>query len=492
MQSRPTMWTLTIEDDEGQRTSLDLSHDEYAVGRAEDASIRLTERNVSRQHAVLRISDEDGWVIEDQGSYNGTFVNGERVVASRGIAPGDLIQLGDYRVELNDKAQDVEEPVDERQVRPDRLVVVIGPVPGTEFPLNGDRLSLGRAEEANISINHASVSRLHAELHSLGQSRWEVVDHGSSNGIRINGAELRRGIIEPGDALELGDVRLRFVAAGKYYRPMVDISQQLAAVPFDNMTPAATSAAGADGQRKLSTFVAVGAVLCVLALGAYVVLRPTDAGGPDPAGSTAPMATSEAEARLLLKQAVDSVEEDIEFAHKLLKRIPENSAVRDSDKFKEIEDSWADAMFAKADKIADPNGKRKIWNLISETGTVSAAKRKKAAQMALELGPPIDLDKGRPAPVPGTGAAVTAATTKSQPAPIITTSTTRTTTSTKTGNEKFNEKSQKRSLIAKMHSGRASEAELRMLKAICMNDGDRACRNQAVAKLNELRKKKNQ
>ena len=486
------MWTLTIEDDEGQRTSLDLSHDEYAVGRAEDASVRLTERNVSRQHAVLRMSDEDGWVIEDQGSYNGTFVNGERVVASRGIAPGDLIQLGDYRVELSDKAQDVEEPPDERQVRPDRLVVVIGPVPGTEFPLNGERLSIGRAEEADISVNHASVSRLHAELHSLGQSRWEVVDHGSSNGIRINGAELRRGIIEPGDAFELGDVRLRFVASGKYYRPMVDISQQLAAVPFDGMAPAAASGAGAAvGQRKLTTFAAIGALVCVVGLGVYVVSRPSETGGPNPVSSTAPMATSEAEARLLLKQAADS-QDDLEFAHKLLRRIPENSAVRDSEQFKAIEDSWADAMFAKADKVAAPNEKRKIWNLISETGTVSAAKRKKAAQMALELGPAIDLDKGPP-PTPGTAATVPAGTTKSQTLPTTTTTTTaKTTSSKKPGNEKFNEKSQKRSLLSKARSGRASESELRMLKAICMNDGDRACRNEAVAKLNELRKKKNQ
>jgi ABC transport system ATP-binding/permease protein len=50
---------------------------------------------------------------------------------------------------------------------------------------------------------------------NLGQGRWEVVDQGSSNGIRINGVELRRGIIEPGDALELGDVRLALRGGGE-------------------------------------------------------------------------------------------------------------------------------------------------------------------------------------------------------------------------------------------------------------------------------------
>ena len=47
------MWKLTIEDDEGQRTQLDLGHEEYTIGRAEDRHIRLTERNVSRRHARI-------------------------------------------------------------------------------------------------------------------------------------------------------------------------------------------------------------------------------------------------------------------------------------------------------------------------------------------------------------------------------------------------------------------------------------------------------
>ena len=48
------MWKLTIEDDEGKQTQLPLAHEEYGVGRAESNSLRLTDRNVSRNHAVLR------------------------------------------------------------------------------------------------------------------------------------------------------------------------------------------------------------------------------------------------------------------------------------------------------------------------------------------------------------------------------------------------------------------------------------------------------
>ena len=85
---------------------------------------------------------------------------------------------------------------------------------------------MGRAEDASISINHNSVSRLHCEIHALGDGRFEIVDKGSSNGVRVNSAELRRGIIEPGDVIELGDVKFKFVGAGQIFRPTE--SQQLA------------------------------------------------------------------------------------------------------------------------------------------------------------------------------------------------------------------------------------------------------------------------
>ncbi len=82
--------------------------------------------------------------------------------------------------------------------------MVVGPTPGAEFPLDGERLRSRRSEDATISIGHSSVSRLHAELIGLGSGRYEVVDKQSANGVRINGVELKRGLLEAGDALELG------------------------------------------------------------------------------------------------------------------------------------------------------------------------------------------------------------------------------------------------------------------------------------------------
>ena len=47
------MWKLAIEDDEGKQTVVPLTRDEYTIGRKDGTTIRLTERNVSREHARL-------------------------------------------------------------------------------------------------------------------------------------------------------------------------------------------------------------------------------------------------------------------------------------------------------------------------------------------------------------------------------------------------------------------------------------------------------
>ena len=72
------MWKLVIEDDEGKRTVVPLTRDDYTIGRKDGNTIRLTERNVSRAHAKIRKMtngtgppDRVHYLLEDQESYNG-------------------------------------------------------------------------------------------------------------------------------------------------------------------------------------------------------------------------------------------------------------------------------------------------------------------------------------------------------------------------------------------------------------------------------------
>jgi hypothetical protein len=72
------------------------SGDRTTIGRSPDCDIFLDDVTVSRRHAVL-IARDDGFVIEDQGSLNGTYVNRRRIESER-LESGDEVQVGKYRL----------------------------------------------------------------------------------------------------------------------------------------------------------------------------------------------------------------------------------------------------------------------------------------------------------------------------------------------------------------------------------------------------------
>jgi DNA-binding winged helix-turn-helix (wHTH) protein len=63
------------------------------IGRAADAAIRIDAGGVSRHHARIVVTGDEARV-EDLGSKNGTFVDGQRLAGTRGLADGDEIRLG--------------------------------------------------------------------------------------------------------------------------------------------------------------------------------------------------------------------------------------------------------------------------------------------------------------------------------------------------------------------------------------------------------------
>ena len=63
------------------------------IGRAHNAAVRLIDDGVSRHHVRLRLETDQLWV-DDLGSRNGTFVNGQRIEASVAMREGDKLQVG--------------------------------------------------------------------------------------------------------------------------------------------------------------------------------------------------------------------------------------------------------------------------------------------------------------------------------------------------------------------------------------------------------------
>jgi hypothetical protein len=66
------------------------------IGRSPECEIFLDDVTVSRNHAVL-IARSGGYVVEDLGSLNGTFVNRRRIDTAV-LQGGDELQIGKYRM----------------------------------------------------------------------------------------------------------------------------------------------------------------------------------------------------------------------------------------------------------------------------------------------------------------------------------------------------------------------------------------------------------
>ncbi|WP_422070495.1 ABC transporter ATP-binding protein/permease [Streptomyces orinoci] len=75
----------------GQTWTLDPSRS-YTLGRDPQGDVVLEDARVSWRHAIVRWSGRS-WVIEDQGSTNGTFVQGQRVHQME-VGPGSAVHLG--------------------------------------------------------------------------------------------------------------------------------------------------------------------------------------------------------------------------------------------------------------------------------------------------------------------------------------------------------------------------------------------------------------
>jgi pSer/pThr/pTyr-binding forkhead associated (FHA) protein/tetratricopeptide (TPR) repeat protein len=236
------MYKLIIEDDEGKTTVVPLIRDEITIGRKEGNTIRLTERNVSRKHAKL-VKSNGSVLIEDLQSHNGIKINGDRIQGRSAVSEGDRIQIGDYQLALKlDKSQAAPQGVreDEKTIpfdkdsgkasdaqtalnpivsadgaeQPARLVVVSSNFAGQEFMLDKAAVVIGRTDENDVVINHRSISRHHAKIVREG-GHYHVVDLQSANGVRVNGEEYGKVELRRGDHIDLGHVRMRFIAPGE-------------------------------------------------------------------------------------------------------------------------------------------------------------------------------------------------------------------------------------------------------------------------------------
>ena len=90
-----------------------------------------------------------------------------------------------------------------------KLVLLLSDGREQEFLLTKSNVILGRGTTNDIVLPDGKVSRAHARL-EYGDDGFALTDLGSANGFSVNGQQVRRAVLTPGDVISLGDSILRF------------------------------------------------------------------------------------------------------------------------------------------------------------------------------------------------------------------------------------------------------------------------------------------
>lgn len=202
--------------------------DRILLGRGEVCDVRLPHPYVSFHHATIQRAP-GGWEITDHGSTNGTWVRGRRVHAGESVRlqSGDRVALPGFLIDIKFSpgvsagrtadADAIGREIYRALLRPDlqeqdpRLEIDAGPLAGrilTLAPREGPYL-VGRDPSCDWEIPDREASREHLAVFADGKS-VRAADHGSKNGIRVNGRLVREAILSDGDTLEVGRTVLVF------------------------------------------------------------------------------------------------------------------------------------------------------------------------------------------------------------------------------------------------------------------------------------------
>ncbi|MFE5581433.1 ATP-binding cassette domain-containing protein [Kitasatospora sp. NPDC056531] len=175
----------------------------YHLGRDPTSEIVLDDPRVSWHHAVLRTA-AGHWLLEDVGSTNGTYDQGQRI-SREDVGPGTRLRFGDPATGPSATFAGLPGPA------PGDRTVLLAPrssgvfrSPSAVLQLPSHTVRIGRSDDNGLVLDDLVVSRHHAELRELPGGGHEIVDLDSHNGTYLNGRPVRRAPVGPADIVGIG------------------------------------------------------------------------------------------------------------------------------------------------------------------------------------------------------------------------------------------------------------------------------------------------
>jgi predicted component of type VI protein secretion system len=181
------------------RRQVDLGSERVTVGKGDENGIVVEDDpTVSRLHAVLE-RFAAGWCVNDLGSSNGTFLNGERIWAPQRLRHGDEVRVGRTRL-LFRNSSDVGRTVTEAEAEAptltprehDVLVVLCRPLLDRDLFTEPSSI---REIAADLVVSEAAIKQHLANLYT----KFDVEEGLSNRRSRLANEALRRGAVTLAD-----------------------------------------------------------------------------------------------------------------------------------------------------------------------------------------------------------------------------------------------------------------------------------------------------
>lgn len=225
-----------------------LERPEYTLGRSKENDIIFDDSAMSRSHALIFIQGDFSF-IQDRNSSGGTYLNRRRIYQKTVIRDGDILVMGETRIEVETEGKTAEEWERTRIADPElqkklmrtrawtnwakiaafepetdatsaegkkrdqhhRLIIVSEEDFGREYPLNHSEIQIGRSSGASVRLSDNKVSTYHALLEIRGDDCY-LKDMNSKNGTLVEGVFiLDRRLLEDEDRIRIGNTKLLFV-----------------------------------------------------------------------------------------------------------------------------------------------------------------------------------------------------------------------------------------------------------------------------------------
>jgi pSer/pThr/pTyr-binding forkhead associated (FHA) protein len=225
---------------EKQLATYTLASGELTIGRTAGNSILLENPGVSRKHAVIR-AEGSRVIIEDMGSANGTFVNGQKA-GTQELKDGDEIQIVKHRLvyrvprepEAPKKAAPSMDAGKTMMIDPSAMAAAMGgkgagPAPSRadtaatpvlrprlilpdlkKFALETEEVSVGSGAECQIQVPGMFVAKVHARIVPVDKGQYKLIHLGGLAGTRINGERVSEHVLKHGDEIEIGGKKILF------------------------------------------------------------------------------------------------------------------------------------------------------------------------------------------------------------------------------------------------------------------------------------------